>query len=56
MYLCDNEYYQAVVTDEIKAVLEEAAQKVIDGEIVVSTTIGASDEEYAEMLKRAKAD
>lgn len=42
--------------DYVKNMITGAAQKVIDGEIVVSTTIGASDEEYAEMLKRAKAD
>lgn len=43
--LADNEYYQAMVPDEIKTQLNEIAEKMMAGEIEVSTAYGASTEE-----------
>lgn len=43
--LADNEYYQAMVPDEIKTQLAEIAEKMMAGEIEVSTAYGASTEE-----------
>lgn len=43
--LADNEYYQAMVPDEVKTQLEEIKEKMIAGEIEVSTAYGASTEE-----------
>lgn len=43
--LADNEYYQAAVPEEIRTQLSEIADKMIAGEIEVSTAYGASTEE-----------
>lgn len=42
--LADNEFYQALVPEEIRAQLTEIAEKMIAGEIEVSTAYGASTE------------
>ena len=55
MFIVENEYFDAVVDDEIKAKLKEAEEAVASGEVKVSTVIGATDEEYAEILSRASA-
>lgn len=55
MFLVDNEYFQAVVDDEIKAKLKEAEEAIASGEVKVSTVIGATDEEIAAILSRASA-
>lgn len=55
MFIVENEYFEAIVDDEIKAKLEEAQKAVADGTITVSTVIGATDEEYAAILSRASA-
>lgn len=55
LFLIENDYYNAVVTDEIKAKLQEARDLIAKGEIKVSTTIGATDEEYQQILAMANA-
>ena len=55
LFLIENDYYNAVVTDAIKAKLQEARDAIASGEIKVSTTIGATDEEYQQILARASA-
>ena len=55
LFLIENEYYNAVVTEEIKAKLAEAVELIGKGEIKVSTTIGATEEEYQKILAKASA-
>ena len=43
--LADNEFYQAIVPEEIRTQLTEIADKMIAGEIEVSTAYGASTED-----------
>lgn len=43
--LADNEYYQALVPEEIRTKLNEIAEEMIAGKIEVSTAYGASTEE-----------
>ncbi len=47
--LADNEYYQAIVTDDMKATLDEISAGIASGEITVSTAYGASTEEIEEI-------
>ena len=55
MFIVENEYFDAIVDDAIKAKLKEANEAVSSGEVKVSTVIGATDEEYAAILARASA-
>lgn len=47
--IAKNEFYQAAVTEEIKAKVEEIEQKLFNGEIEVKTAIGMSTEELNEI-------
>lgn len=49
--LAKNDIYNSVLSDEIKKGIEDIQQKVIDGEIKVSTAIGMSSEELANLKK-----
>ena len=42
--LADNEYYQKNVPDEIKTVIEESKQEVIDGNVEIPTALGDADQ------------
>lgn len=53
--LADNEYYQSLVPEEIRAQLTEIAEKMIAGEIEVSTAYGASTEEIDALKALAAA-
>ena len=53
--LADNEYYQAIVTEEMQTKLDEIADKIASGEIKVSTAYGASTEEIEEIKALAAA-
>ncbi len=55
MFLVDNQYFQAVVDEDIKAKLKQAEEAIASGEVKVSTVIGATDEEIAAILSRASA-
>ena len=55
VYLADNEIYRSLVTDEMIAKLKEAEEKIISGEIVVSTTIGVDQATYDALIARASA-
>lgn len=55
LFLIKNQYYEAVVTEKIEAKLQEACDQIASGKIKVSTTIGATDEEYHQILERASA-
>ena len=45
MGLADNEYYQAIVPEELRKEVVEITNKIISGEIKVATAIGLSTEE-----------
>lgn len=49
MSLADNKIYQEIVPEEIRKQLEEIEEKVVSGEIEVSTAIGMSTEEVEEI-------
>lgn len=53
--LADNEFYQALVPEEVRAQLTEIADKMIAGEIEVSTAYGASTEEIDALKALAAA-
>ena len=53
--LADNEYYQAIVPEEIRTQLTEIAEKMTAGEIEVSTAYGASTEEIDALKALATA-
>ncbi len=55
VFLADNDIYRGFVTDEMIAKLEEAEEKIISGEIEVSTTIGVDQETYDALINRASA-
>lgn len=43
--LAKNEYYEAILTEEQRAQIDEIEQKIIDGEITVGTAFGMTTEE-----------
>ncbi|MBE5970934.1 MAG: BMP family ABC transporter substrate-binding protein [Lachnoclostridium sp.] len=53
--LADNEFYQALVPEEIRTQLTEIAEKMIAGEIEVSTAYGASTEDIDALKALAAA-
>lgn len=53
--LADNQYYQSLVPEEIREQLNEIADKMIAGEIEVSTAYGASTEEIDALKALAAA-
>ena len=53
--LADNEFYQALVPEEVRAQLTEIADKMIAGEIEVSTAYGASTEDIDALKALAAA-
>ena len=48
--LADNEYYQKNVPDEIKTVIEESKQEVIDGNVEIPTALGDADQAEVQAL------
>lgn len=54
MSVADNKYYQKIVNEDIRNEVKEVTQKIIDGEIEVSTAIGMSTEEVNEFRDGAK--
>ena len=55
VFLADNDIYRGIVTDDMLAKLEEAEQKIISGEIKVSTTIGVDQATYDALIARASS-
>lgn len=51
--LSDNSYYQAAVSEEIRAQIAELSQKITNGEIKVSTAIGMDADTYAQLKESA---
>ena len=45
-----NEYYQKNVPDEIKTVIEESKQEVIDGNVEIPTALGDADQAEVQAL------
>ena len=56
VFLADNEIYRGIVTEEMLAKLAEAEEKILSGEIVVSTTIGVDQATYEALIARAQAN
>lgn len=50
--LAKNDVYNSVLTDDIRAEIEAVQQKVIDGEVKVSTAIGMSSVDLANLKKK----
>lgn len=48
--LSDNEFYQALVPDTVKASIKEATDKIISGEIQVTSAFGLTTDEVTEIL------
>ncbi len=55
IYLFDNDQYKAIVPQEIKDRISEIEQKIISGEITVSTAIGVSQDTVNQILAQAAA-
>lgn len=51
--LADNEIFRGIVTEEMIETLKDIEAKIISGEIVVSTTIGADNDTYNALVNRA---
>lgn len=56
VFLADNDIYRGIVTEEMLAKLAEAEEKILSGEIVVSTTIGVDQATYEALIARAQAN
>ena len=48
--IADNEYFQKNVPDDIKSVIEEKKQEVIDGNVEIPTALGDADQAEVQAL------
>jgi basic membrane protein A len=49
--LSDNEFYQKLVPDDIKAKIEDAKEKIISGDITVTSAFGLTTDQVTEIIK-----
>ena len=49
--LADNEYYQSAVPADVRAKIDEIAEKIKSGEITVSTAIGMDADTYNKLTE-----
>lgn len=47
--LADNEYYQSMVPEDVRTAVKEIEEKIVNGEIAVSSAIGKTTEEISEI-------
>ena len=51
--LAENEYYEAILTEEQRAQIDEIEQKIISGEIEVPTALGRDTQEVKDYIDAA---
>ena len=54
MGLAKNENYESIVPEDVKALIDETEQKIINGDIKVSTAFGMTTEEIAALRDEMK--
>lgn len=52
--LADNEYYQEMVPEEVRTAVKDLEQKVIDGEVTISSAIGMTTDEISTIRDAVK--
>ncbi len=52
--LAKNENYESIVPEDVKALIDETEQKIINGDIKVSTAFGMTTEEIAALRDEMK--
>ena len=56
VYLADNQYYQAIVNDDIKAKFETIIEDVKNDKVKIDTAYGASVEEIKAIISKASGN
>lgn len=52
--LADNEYFQSIVPEDVRTAVKEIEQKIIDGEITITSAIGKTTEEISAIRDAVK--